>query len=99
MCCFRQRTTWGKPWLDCFMWPSVRSQLREAGRTVRAMLVTAWEEAYNLPHTTVHFLTQEGHYADLRQPREVYAAWTSNHERQRHRAGRNGKADRQVTRR
>jgi hypothetical protein len=45
------------------------------------MLVTAWEEAYNLAQTLrCTHLTQEGRYADLRQSREVHAAWSPNHE-------------------
>ena len=39
------------------------------------MLVTAWEEAYNLAQTRhCPHLTQEGRYADLRQPREVHSS-------------------------
>src|SRR4026207_284170 len=56
MCCFRQRTTWGKPWLDCFLWPSVPSQLREAGKNRESHACYGLGRGLQFAaHTTVHF--------------------------------------------
>src|SRR6476660_5006844 len=87
----RGETAWPCRWLGSATW-SVLDFVRTDLRTVRLAIATSDHACYGLGRglqfaadTSCTHLTQEGRYADLRQPREVHAAWSPNHEGERHR--------------